>query len=556
MLPFIMTSRPNRYLRRAIAKWGNPWLRTGHFGGVFGGFGKPDKLGSNVLTAGTGGQYTSPSSALAAGASGQTVLMLPGSYTIDTYLQVPDGVSLIGMGERATMLTAGGTHVAPALRVLGNNHVAGFLLTANETSAAERNGVIEVRGSNHVFENLRVIEDEGHTITRGQTSQVTTDAHRWGGNTRFRNCYFEFDDDFLTAPASDGEISTGTLDMYFENCVIRGVNYSFDSTAHQASGFLQTPSLKHHFKDCVIDLGLASDAATSLIYTLAYKSTTAVTGANWTAATRTITKAAAFASYTWRRGDKVLVTAGTGATVGRYEVQRRVDDDNIVLMTSMGADIADNSLAFTLAPVYEIRFDNCTVKCGSTCATNGLFRLSRSLNGTGCGYDLRINGGSFELPAATKLFLGATQASPFPQSNAEIRGVLLPADGTYTNINGTNQQTVQYKDRLARERAVAVTSATTITLDPNLGTTHIWTSGHTTTLAARAEAYTNLYDDGQLLQVVIISDGTGRTTTPDNSTIKGEAITTTASAGTAVTATYRWTGSYWVQVGATQETGY
>lgn len=62
-----------------------------------------------------------------------------------------------------------------------------------------------------------------------------------------------------------------------------------------------------------------------------------VTGATWHESTLTLEKTNAFASYTFVEGDKITVTAGTGADLGDYEIDSRTDDDNIVLKTSIGS---------------------------------------------------------------------------------------------------------------------------------------------------------------------------------------------------------------------------
>jgi hypothetical protein len=60
-------------------------------------------------------------------------------------------------------------------------------------------------------------------------------------------------------------------------------------------------------------------------------------GATWTEATRTLTKVGAFASYSFLSADVAIVTDGTGATVGTYEVESKTDSDSIVLVTSIGS---------------------------------------------------------------------------------------------------------------------------------------------------------------------------------------------------------------------------
>lgn len=71
----------------------------------------------------------------------------------------------------------------------------------------------------------------------------------------------------------------------------------------------------------------------------------AETAVAWTAATRTLTKAGAFTYYTWRRGDQVNITGGTGVTAGWYEVAGKVSNNAIVLVSSIaGADNVNTTL--------------------------------------------------------------------------------------------------------------------------------------------------------------------------------------------------------------------
>jgi hypothetical protein len=78
----------------------------------------------------------------------------------------------------------------------------------------------------------------------------------------------------------------------------------------------------------------------------------ALATATWTEATFTLTQAGAFASYTFTQGDLLYVSAGTGATVGLYEIASRVDDDSITLAETAqypgvtnGSDLAAGDLA-------------------------------------------------------------------------------------------------------------------------------------------------------------------------------------------------------------------
>lgn len=69
------------------------------------------------------------------------------------------------------------------------------------------------------------------------------------------------------------------------------------------------------------------------------------TSATYTDSGTTLAKAGAFADYTFRKGDRVWITAGTGVTAGIYPVTSKTDDDTIVI-PDIGANASD--VAFTL----------------------------------------------------------------------------------------------------------------------------------------------------------------------------------------------------------------
>lgn len=70
---------------------------------------------------------------------------------------------------------------------------------------------------------------------------------------------------------------------------------------------------------------------------------TGFTGASWTFATLTLTKTGAFAGWTFVTGDRIYITAGTGHTVGWYEIASRTSDDAVVLKANAGLAGADNA---------------------------------------------------------------------------------------------------------------------------------------------------------------------------------------------------------------------
>jgi hypothetical protein len=72
----------------------------------------------------------------------------------------------------------------------------------------------------------------------------------------------------------------------------------------------------------------------------------ALATATWTEATFTLTQVGAFAAYTFTQGDLLYVSAGTGATVGLYEIASRVDNDSITLAETAQYPGVTNGSAF------------------------------------------------------------------------------------------------------------------------------------------------------------------------------------------------------------------
>jgi len=68
---------------------------------------------------------------------------------------------------------------------------------------------------------------------------------------------------------------------------------------------------------------------------LATRAEITLSGATWTDATKTLTKTGAFTDYSRLDEDKVRITAGTGATLGEYEITAN-DANTLTLATSIG----------------------------------------------------------------------------------------------------------------------------------------------------------------------------------------------------------------------------
>jgi len=69
----------------------------------------------------------------------------------------------------------------------------------------------------------------------------------------------------------------------------------------------------------------------------------AITSGSWTTATKTLTKTAAFASYTWVSGDMIYVTGGTDVTPDYYTVASRTSDNAIVLTSEITTTSVDQT---------------------------------------------------------------------------------------------------------------------------------------------------------------------------------------------------------------------
>lgn len=72
-------------------------------------------------------------------------------------------------------------------------------------------------------------------------------------------------------------------------------------------------------------------------------------GANWTAASKRLTQAGAFANYVFALGDLVKVTGGTNVNTGSFPIKAKIDDNTIELYADFcalcgGANVTDNSI--------------------------------------------------------------------------------------------------------------------------------------------------------------------------------------------------------------------
>lgn len=99
--------------------------------------------------------------------------------------------------------------------------------------------------------------------------------------------------------------------------------------------------------------GQGGSSTTNTASELASNVPLAIASATWTEATRTLTKTGLFAEYVFAAGDKVWISAGTGATVGGYLVASRTSANAIVLQQSIGAAAdGQTDIAGILSPIF------------------------------------------------------------------------------------------------------------------------------------------------------------------------------------------------------------
>lgn len=90
-----------------------------------------------------------------------------------------------------------------------------------------------------------------------------------------------------------------------------------------------------------------------------------ISGGTWTAATRRLTKAGSFASYTLSTGDSIYITGGTGHTAGWYPIKSRIDNDTIELEEVTGLSASDNTNTTTDSIGIAITFSLVTPGAGA-----------------------------------------------------------------------------------------------------------------------------------------------------------------------------------------------
>lgn len=523
---------------------------------VFGRMSGVPSFGTKTRTVGNnGGQYPATyaglQAALTASSSGDTVWILANEAvpaSLSATITVPDGVKLVGAGpSTSSIVMPAGTPSVATVTFMGNNYCEGLYISSQQGSDATTGGV-QLQASNHEFFNCWF---DGNQDCWAFTS--------WGGGTTFRNCRltgWNFD-----ACRFNSLVSTGQQDLrFFDSKFVGGT-----AARRFIIGGGNCP-MRILIQGCEFDGRAGADAngfsiigggSTTDGY-CAYKTIISSTGvsASVTLGLSTLTKASEWSSYTWRPGDFFRVSAG--GTVGDYPIYQKTDDGTLVAYGDVGAASVDG--AVYPGYVYEVR--DCTIRASSNCSGSGLFRHSGTSNPsapTTAGVKILVDNCRIDLPTGASIIKAGTlaHAGVTNQPYLELNNCVLPSGYTLatTTFNVTNRSKVALRGSTLRDAVNTVTDGATITLDPNLGETQVCTSiaGNRTlaVTALSAPFYT-----GQRFTVILGSDGTGRTVTPDGSTVKGEAISVAATSTLRSTVSYRYTGSYWVQEGMPQETGY
>jgi hypothetical protein len=140
--------------------------------------------------------------------------------------------------------------------------------------------------------------------------------------------------------------------------------------------------------------------------------------ATYNDATKTLTQANAFTTYTFTTGDLIAITGGTNATPGLYTIASKVDASNITLTTSAGSTDATGDWTSSDGPWATVGFAADTIVAGDRC---------------------RICADGDHTPAAVitshTANAGTTSTNNVIYTGATARGVV---DGTMATLNGDN----------------------------------------------------------------------------------------------------------------------
>ena len=130
----------------------------------------------------------------------------------------------------------------------------------------------------------------------------------------------------------------------------------------------------------------------------------AMSGATYTASSRTITKTGGFSGYTWRPNDLIYISAATGIGTGLYKVASKTDANNIVLVAtadtkidgSQAAPLTNGTGISSSSGPWQTQSKVATILAAWTpSAANGVrvrFQCGGEWNGTGSANQIVIQG--------------------------------------------------------------------------------------------------------------------------------------------------------------------
>jgi hypothetical protein len=122
-----------------------------------------------------------------------------------------------------------------------------------------------------------------------------------------------------------------------------------------------------------------------------------LTAMTWTESTLTLSKAGAFAGYSFVEDDQMEITAGTGTNVKRYTVASKPDDNSVTLTTTIddGTGTADG--ATDIEGTIEFNYATLPDDFGAMISVQATDSLTRQLNSTSLGHLLQLRANPIEV---------------------------------------------------------------------------------------------------------------------------------------------------------------
>jgi len=189
----------------------------------------------NTLTAGTGARYPTIAAAIAAASAGDEILVVPGTHTVTSSLQLPVGVNIRGGGGSTTIT---GSIASGIIRPLGNNVISNLVIT--NTRAGSASFALSTLTDSATLTGKTVLVERCSLSAGWDTCAVPEGT--WtlndcillskydnfniaGGSVTCRNCRFALDNSLATAyDNAVFAITSGTSDatVLAVNCSLQG----------------------------------------------------------------------------------------------------------------------------------------------------------------------------------------------------------------------------------------------------------------------------------------------------------------------------------------------